>query len=132
MRPFVLLLPLFLFTPALAAQLLLKPMPLSAACVKAGYTAFQDSSGTLRVLRYLRLVPDNAFGITQYYSAAGQLQSFKSSASGFAGELYNLTARVDVKGTVYDEKGYRSKLYTAPLKSVIRDAVAVRAGRCAS
>lgn len=130
MRPFVLLAVLSVSAPALAAPPVLRPLPLSAACDRAGYTAFQDSRGTLRVLRYLRLVPDNALGVTQYYSAAGQLQSFKSSASGFAGQLYVLTARVDARGNVYDEQGYRSKLYTAPLRSVLRDAAAVRAGRC--
>jgi len=47
----------------------LRPLPLGAACQKAGYTALQDSAGTLRVLRYVRLIPDNTARQTQYYSA---------------------------------------------------------------
>ena len=66
-------------------QPLLKPLPLSAACRQAGYTALQDAAGTLRVLRYLRNVPDNGQRLTQYYDAGGHLQSVKASASGFAG-----------------------------------------------
>ncbi|WP_407539552.1 hypothetical protein Q0M94_15445 [Deinococcus radiomollis] len=115
---------------ALAAPAVLKPLPLTAACQKAGYSAFQDAAGTLRVLRYVRLIPDNSARVTQYYSAGGKLQSLKATASGFAGVLYTLSATVDVGGNLTGEKGYRSRLYSGDLKSVIRDAGAVRAGKC--
>ncbi|WP_425147232.1 hypothetical protein [Deinococcus sp.] len=113
-----------------AASGVLKPLPLSAACQKAGYSALQDTRGTLRVLRYLRTVPDNSQRLTQYYDAAGRLQSVKASASGFAGLLYDLSARFDAQGKVLGETGYRSKLYRGSLKTLLRDAGAVRAGRC--
>ncbi|WP_310582292.1 hypothetical protein [Deinococcus sp.] len=115
---------------ALAAQPVLKPLSLSAACRIAGYSALQDAAGTLRVLRYVRLVPDNSARVTQYYGASGRLQSVRATASGFAGVLYDLAASVDAKGNVVNEKGYRSKLFTDSLKTAIRDAAAVRAGRC--
>ncbi len=114
-----------------AAQPVLKPLPLGVACQNAGYSALQDAAGTLRVLRYVRLVPDNSARVTQYYGASGRLQSIRATASGFAGVLYDLTATVDARGNVVAEKGYRSKLFTDNLKTVIRDAAAVRAGRCA-
>ena len=116
--------------PALAASPILKPLPLSVTCQNAGYSALQDTAGTLRVLRYVRLVPDNSARVTQYYAASGRLQSVRATASGFVGVLYDLTASVDAKGNVVGEKGYRSKLFTDSLKTVIRDAAAVRAGRC--
>lgn len=115
---------------SLAAQPLLKPLPLSAACQRAGYTALQDSAGTLRVLRYVRLIPDNTARLTQYYSAAGRLQSLKASASGFTGLLYDLSVTVDARGNTVTEKGYRSRLYRGLTKDLIRDAADVRAGRC--
>ncbi len=115
---------------ALAAPAVLKPLPLSAACQKAGYSALQDANGTLRVLRYVRFVPDNSARVAQYYSVSGQLQSVKASASGFAGVLYSLTANVDPKGNVVGEKGYRSKLFTGTLSGVMLDAVGVKAGKC--
>ena len=115
---------------ALAAQPVLKPLSLSAACRIAGYSALQDAAGTLRVLRYVRLVPDNSARVTQYYGASGRLQSVRATASGFAGVLYDLAASVDAKGNVVNEKGYRSKLFTDSLKTAIRDVAAVRAGRC--
>ena len=115
---------------ALAAQPVLKPLPLSLACQTAGYSALQDTTGTLRVLRYVRLIPDNSARVTQYYGTSGRLQSMKATASGFVGVLYDLTASVDAKGNVVNEKGYRSKLFTDSLKTAIRDAAAVRAGRC--
>ena len=116
--------------PALAASPVLRPLPLNTACQKAGYSALQDAAGTLRVLRFVRLVPDNSARLTQYYAASGQLQSLKATASGFAGVLYSLTASVDAEGNLGAEKGYRSKLFGADLKTVVRDAGAVRAGRC--
>lgn len=116
--------------PVLAASPILKPLPLSLACQNAGYSALQDTAGTLRVLRYVRLIPDNSARVTQYYGASGRLQSVRATASGFVGVLYDLTASVDAKGTVVGEKGYRSKLFTDSLKTAIRDAAAVRAGRC--
>ncbi len=116
--------------PVFAASPILKPLSLSAACQIAGYSALQDAAGTLRVLRYVRLVPDNSALVTQYYGASGRLQSVRATASGFAGVLYDLAASVDAKGNVVNEKGYRSKLFTDSLKTAIRDAAAVRAGRC--
>ena len=116
--------------PVFAASPVLKPMPLSLACQNAGYSALQDTAGTLRVLRYVRLIPDNSARVTQYYGVSGRLQSVRATASGFVGVLYDLTASVDVKGNVVNEKGYRSKLFTDSLKTAIRDAGAVRAGRC--
>jgi len=116
--------------PVFAASPILKPLSLSAACRIAGYSALQDAAGTLRVLRYVRLVPDNSARVTQYYGASGRLQSVRATASGFAGVLYDLAASVDAKGNVVNEKGYRSKLFTDSLKTAIRDAAAVRAGRC--
>ncbi|MGY2892294.1 hypothetical protein [Deinococcus sp. UYEF24] len=113
-----------------AVQPVLKPLPLSPACQKAGYSALQDAAGTLRVLRYVRLIPDNSARVTQYYSAGGKLQSLKATASGFAGVLYVLSANVDASGNLTGEKGYRSKLYSGDLKNVIRDAGAIRAGKC--
>ena len=115
---------------AFAAQSVLKPLPLSLACQNAGYSALQDTAGTLRVLRYVRLIPDNSARVTQYYGASGRLQSLKATASGFVGVLYDLTATLDAKGNVLNEKGYRSKLFPGSLKTVIRDAGAVQAGRC--
>jgi hypothetical protein len=114
----------------LAAQAVLKPLPLSPACQKAGYSALQDAAGTLRVLRYVRLIPDNSARVTQYYSAGGKLQSLKATGSGFAGVLYSLRATVDAGGNLTGETGYRSRLFSGDLKNVIRDAGAVRAGRC--
>ena len=116
--------------PVFAASPILKPLSLSAACRIAGYSALQDAAGTLRVLRYVRLVPDNSARVTQYYGASGRLQSVRATASGFAGVLYDLAASVDAKGNVVNEKGYRSKLFTDSLKTAIRDVAAVRAGRC--
>ena len=116
--------------PVLAVQSVLKPLPLSVTCQKAGYSALQDEIGTLRVLRYVRLIPDNSARVTQYYGASGRLQSVRATASGFVGVLYDLTASVDAKGNVVGEKGYRSKLFTDSLKTAIRDAAAVSAGRC--
>ena len=116
--------------PVFEASPILKPLSLSAACRIAGYSALQDAAGTLRVLRYVRLVPDNSARVTQYYGASGRLQSVRATASGFAGVLYDLAASVDAKGNVVNEKGYRSKLFTDSLKTAIRDAAAVRAGRC--
>lgn len=133
MRPFSALLGLSclaLYASGLAAAPVLKPLPLSAACQKAGYSALQDAAGTLRVLRYVRRIPDNSARVTQYYAAGGTLQSLRATASGFAGVLYDLTVGVDAKGNLVNEKGYRSKLFTGDLKNVIRDAGAVRAGRC--
>jgi len=132
-RPFPLLLVLSCLTlpgEAQAAAPVLKPLPLSAACQKAGYSALQDAAGTLRVLRYVRLIPDNSARITQYYGADGRLQSVKASASGFAGVLYDLTASADRSGKLTAEKGYRSKLFTGSLAAVLPDARAVKAGRC--
>ena len=117
--------------PVFAASPILKPLPLSLACQNAGYSALQDTTGTLRVLRYVRLIPDNSARVTQYYGTSGRLQSMKATASGFVGVLYDLTASVDAKGNVMGEKGYRSKLFTDNLKTAIRDAAAIRAGRCA-
>jgi len=108
----------------------LKPLPLSVPCQKAGYSALQDAAGTLRVLRYVRLIPDNSARITQYYGADGRLQSLKASASGFAGVLYDLTASADRTGRLTAEKGYRSKLFTGPLTVLLLDGRAVKAGRC--
>lgn len=109
---------------------MLKPLPLTAACQKAGYSALQDAARTLRVLRYVRLIPDNSARVTQYYGADGRLQSLKASGSGFAGVLYDLTASADRTGRLTGEKGYRSKLFTGPLTSLLLDARAVKAGRC--
>lgn len=126
------LLPLILSccSPALAAQSVLKPLPLTLSCQSAGYSALQDTAGTLRVLRYVRIVPDNSARITQYYAASGRLQSVRATASGFAGVLYDLTASIGAKGDVVGEKGYRSKLFSGSLKSVIRDVGLIRSGRC--
>jgi hypothetical protein len=115
---------------ALASQAVLKPLPLRAACQTAGYSALQDAAGTLRVLRYVRLTPDNSARVTQYYAASGKLQSLKATASGFAGVLYSLSATVDTGGNLTGEKGYRSKLFSGDLKRVVRDAGAIRAGTC--
>ncbi|WP_424951877.1 hypothetical protein [Deinococcus sp.] len=123
---------LALGSSALAAQPVLRPLPLSAACQQAGYSALQDAAGTLRVLRYVRLVPDNSARLTQYYGATGRLQSLRATASGFAGVLYDLSARVDARGNMVGEKGYRSKLFTGSLKRVIRDADGVKSGTCGS
>ncbi|ULH15594.1 hypothetical protein MF271_02815 [Deinococcus sp. KNUC1210] len=116
-------------TPAKNSPLL-KPLPLSAACQKAGYTALQDAAGTVRVLRYVRTVPDNTQRLTQYYDAAGHLQSLKVTASGFVGLLYSLSARIDSAGNVVGETGFRSRFFTASLKSVILDVAPIRAGHC--
>lgn len=116
--------------PVFAASPILKPLSLSAACQIAGYSALQDAAGTLRVLRYVRLVPDNSARVTQYYGASGRLQSVRATASGFVGVLYDLTANLDAKGNVISEKGYRSKLFSGTLASVTLDAVGVKAGRC--
>ena len=126
------LLPLILSccSPALADQSVLKPLPLTLSCQSAGYSALQDTAGTLRVLRYVRIVPDNSARITQYYAASGRLQSVRATASGFAGVLYDLTASIGAKGDVVGEKGYRSKLFSGSLKSVIRDVGLIRSGRC--
>jgi len=107
----------------------LRPLPLGAACQKAGYTALQDSAGTLRVLRYVRLIPDNTARQTQYYSARGALQSAKLTGSGFVGLLYDLT--LTARGNTLTEKGYRAKFFTTPAERLLRDAAAVKAGRCA-
>ena len=117
-------------TPSTARQPLLRPLPLSAACRQAGYSALQDAAGTLRVLRYLRTVPDNSQRLTQYYDAGGHLQSVKASASGFAGLLYDLSARFGASGKLLSETGFRSRFFTASLTTLLRDAAAVKAGRC--
>ena len=111
---------------------LLRAFPLSAACQKAGYSALQDAAGTVRVLRYVRTVPDNSVRVTQYYDAAGHLQSLKASASGFVGLLYTLSARIDGQGNVVGETGFRSRFFTGSLKSVLHDVAAVRGGHCGS
>ena len=116
--------------PVLAASPVLKPLPLSLACQNAGYSALQDAAGTLRVLRYVRLVPDNSARVTQYYGASGRLHSVRATASGFVGVLYNLTATVDAIGNVVGEKGYRSKLFSGTLAGVMLDAAGVKLGRC--
>jgi hypothetical protein len=118
------------FGSAHAAQSVLKPYPLSAACQKAGYTALQDASGSVRVLKYLRRIPDNSAQVTQYYAASGKLQALKASASGFVGVLYDLSARVDANGKIVAEKGYRSKLFTEPLSTAVKDLAVVKTGRC--
>ncbi|GGR01170.1 hypothetical protein [Deinococcus ruber] len=117
-------------TSTRATTPVLKPLPLSAACQKAGYTALQDAAGTVRVLRYVRTVPDNTARLTQYYDAAGHLQSLKATASGFVGLLYTLSARIDSRGNVVGETGFRSRFFTASLSSVIHDVAVVKAGHC--
>ncbi|MFC4455587.1 hypothetical protein [Deinococcus sonorensis] len=113
-----------------AATPLLRPVPLTPACQKAGYTVLQDSAGHARVLRYVRLTPDNTLRLTQYYDASGRLLSLKASANGFVGQLYTLTARLDGRGRIVSETGYRAKFDHTDLKTLIRDVAAVKAGQC--
>ena len=116
---------------AVATAPVLRPLTLSAACQKAGYSALQDSGGTVRVLRYVRLIPDNTARQTEYYSAAGQLQSVRATASGFVGLLYDLNAKVDGKGRIVGETGYRSKFFRGGVVLLPVSAAQVKQGSCA-
>ncbi len=84
------------------------------------------------MLRYVRLIPDNSARVTQYYGASGRMQSVRATASGFVGVLYDLTATLDPKGNMVNETGYRSKLFSGSLASVMLDGAGVKAGRCGS
>jgi hypothetical protein len=121
---------LLLSSTVFAAPPVLRPLPLSPACRKAGYSALQDASGTLRVLRYVRLIPDNTARQTQYYSAAGQLQSVRATASGFVGLLYDLSATVDSKGRIASEKGYRSRFFKGAVVLLPTSPSLVKRGQC--
>ena len=128
----LLVLAALLFTPALAQSTspLLKPAPLSAACQSAGYRVWADPQGRPRVLRYRVNIPDYGRSLTQYYDARGRLLTLKASFSGFVGPMYNLTARLDGKGNILSETGYRRPDYAVNLKNLIVDVRSVLAGRC--
>lgn len=115
---------------ALALTPLLKPVPLSEACERAGYAVWADTHGQPRLLRHRVNFPDNIRSLAQYYDEAGRLLTLRASFSGFAGQMYDLTARLDGKGNIISERGYRRQGDRTDLKALVVDVKGVLRGKC--
>lgn len=78
----------------------------------------KDGRGLTRIVRYERQTPDNTLHFTAYLDVSGRLRYAAGRASGFPGELYNLSAEYDAQGVRVFESGKRRAGWASDLRQM--------------
>ncbi|MFC4424590.1 hypothetical protein [Deinococcus navajonensis] len=78
----------------------------------------KDGRGLTRIVRFERQTPDHTLRFTAYLDATGRLRYATGRASGYPGELYNLSAEYDEQGARVFESGKRRAGWASDLRQM--------------